>query len=156
MATTTAILLVGKAHPNDGGIIIQDELYLTENSRPLWTNTQKAVVPTLENMLQDGILLAFCDEPQVSSLFLETFGYTVKKPEMYSIDEKLRQELYNVCKSVQCKIVLTILQGSHLLHNINTLDDYALELEVCCPSYTRTFSRWTNQTTVTNNLRESL
>ena len=37
MATITAHILVGSAHPNHGGILRTHSLFLSENSRPAWT-----------------------------------------------------------------------------------------------------------------------
>ncbi|WP_121661857.1 hypothetical protein [Metabacillus litoralis] len=69
MGTFTAQLLVGQAHPYEGGICgITHTLQLSENGRPAWvlvsTNDEKDTkitkitwIPTLEHMLEDALLM---------------------------------------------------------------------------------------------------
>lgn len=40
MGTITTIIHVGSGHPNDGGIIPEYVMYLSENSRPVWILTE--------------------------------------------------------------------------------------------------------------------
>lgn len=37
MAATTAHILIGRAHPNDGGLVTVHRIELSEGSRPAWT-----------------------------------------------------------------------------------------------------------------------
>ena len=64
MATTTATILVGRAHQNHSGIIPTHLIRLTENSRPALIMQSlegmedvKIVIPTLENMVDDIYLM---------------------------------------------------------------------------------------------------
>ncbi len=68
MATFTAQILVGSPHPNHGGINPTHSLFLSENSRPAWIlvdpypdsgprNSRIVWIPTLENMLEDALLM---------------------------------------------------------------------------------------------------
>ena len=73
MGTITAQILIGTGHPYHGGIIPTHALWLSENSRPAWRchpfeylahaeehweDRQCVWIPTTENMLEDGLLLA--------------------------------------------------------------------------------------------------
>lgn len=73
MGTITAQILIGTGHPYHGGIIPTHALWLSENSRPAWRchpfersldpkehweERQCVWIPTYDNMLEDGLLLA--------------------------------------------------------------------------------------------------
>ena len=64
MATTTATIFVGYAHPNHGGINPTHYIQLSENSRPALIlhsidgkEETKVMIPTLENMIDDVYLM---------------------------------------------------------------------------------------------------
>lgn len=64
MSTTTATILIGRAHQNHGGIIPTHLIQLTENSRPSLLlqpiegpSDVKVVIPTLENIVDDIYLM---------------------------------------------------------------------------------------------------
>lgn len=90
MATFTAHALVGQSHPNHAGILPTHRLYLSENSRPAWILLPEALsvrdgsameskviwLSTLENMLEDGLLLIAVQalqDPVVTELAAEHF-----------------------------------------------------------------------------------
>lgn len=73
MGTITAQILIGTGHPYHGGIVPTHALWLSENSRPAWRchpfdhspdpkehweERQCVWIPTCDNMLEDGLLLA--------------------------------------------------------------------------------------------------
>ena len=65
MAAITATILVGTAHQNHGGIEPTHQLLLSENSRPAYSlfamhssQPQTVWIPTVEDMLEDGLLMA--------------------------------------------------------------------------------------------------
>ena len=68
MATTTATIFVGYAHPNHGGINPTHYIQLSENSRPALIlhsiddkEETKVMIPTLENMIDDVyLMIAVC------------------------------------------------------------------------------------------------
>ncbi len=70
MATLTAQIIVGRAHPNHGGINPTHYLFFSENDRPAWVlvpenvfgkrplEMEKTVwIPTVEHTLEDGLLM---------------------------------------------------------------------------------------------------
>jgi len=71
MATFTAQILIGQKHSYDGGILnMTHSLYLSENDRPAWLLTPTDIfsedderqpniiwIPTLENMLEDALVM---------------------------------------------------------------------------------------------------
>ena len=69
MATLTAQILIGEPHPFKDGIIPSHYLFLSENSMPSWKLVKTNIYqvnnkfpeiewnPTVENMLEDGLLM---------------------------------------------------------------------------------------------------
>ena len=70
MATLTAQILVGSAHPNHDGINPTHYVFLWENDRPAWILVHQNIfkereenvgritwIPTIENILEDALLM---------------------------------------------------------------------------------------------------
>jgi hypothetical protein len=72
MSTMTAQLLIGNAHPNDGGINPEFYMYLSENGVARWTIIKENIfsesinneddrvaqwIPTIEHMLEDALIM---------------------------------------------------------------------------------------------------
>lgn len=158
MATVTAQLLIGSSHPNHGGIIPSHVIVLTENSRPALTlysfESHRAIctwIPTLENMLEDALLMSSVRASQHKPILriapeVLTKG---KRVELYQdlTSEQLFQ-LYQSNKSFvhHYKIVLTVLEGSHLMPQLDVMRHYNMDLDVCTSIYSKWYSTWTKQT----------
>lgn len=123
MATHTAQILIGRSHPNDGGIAgdpqYSPNLLLSEGGRPAWVlrpgnwfrqqqdsesvfrRTRKYVlIPTLENALEDGLALlalVLChDRPWTEPVqAVQAQLAEHERLEMYEIDEETRFVLLN-------------------------------------------------------------
>jgi hypothetical protein len=166
MATMTAYMLVGSPHPNHGGINPSHCLFLSENSRPAWQLTPESQtssivwIPTVEHMLEDGLLmaglLAVGDErlrQLAEGAFRKQFAGRV---ELYDdVAEEGRQALYAACRQLGpgVKIVLSVLHESSLFALLPVLAEYGFDVEVCCPVYRRETSAWLGKTVVEGSLK---
>ncbi|MBK9150611.1 MAG: hypothetical protein IPM26_06240 [Saprospiraceae bacterium] len=155
MATTTAIILTGTAHRNHSGISPAHLIQLTENSRPaliLQSMDGKdkpiTIIPTIENMLDDVFLM-------ISVLILKSVDpgkelYTQDRKSLYEILSDIeRFELYEKAKgslqTADIKVVFNLLEGCHLLHQIDKIDNYPCDFEVTVPKIKREFNAWSGK-----------
>ena len=159
MATTTATILVGHPHSNDGGIYPTHVILLTENSRPALVlrsldgnDDPCLMIPTLENMVDDIYLL------------ITTHVLGIMKPdrhianptgesmyELYTDDE--RQVLYaenlKAIEQTRLKVVFHLLHDSHLLHQLELINRYPADVEITTPYFTKEYSNRTDKVKVT-------
>lgn len=163
MATFTAQILIGSAHPNHGGITPTHQLYLSENSHPAWLLVPATVanrvpirpsetvtwIPTHENMLEDALLmiaLHVVRDPGVGEaaerlLRTKTPSFATLRED---IDKQDLQHLYEKSRSadIEVKLVITVMHGSTVMGQLKALEKYRMEVEVCTPRYSRSYSRW--------------
>lgn len=140
MATTTATIFVGKNHPYDSGIKATHLIFFNENDRPslvlksLSTPEDEVImIPTLENTIDDIHLMitVFILKKIVPSKPLNT----AEKKSLHEIlDNKERIQLYNEIKTLlnesKIKVVFNILDGSHLLTQLDKIKTYPNNYEV--------------------------
>lgn len=164
MAATTAHILIGRAHPNDGGLVTGYRIELSEGSRPAWTLTKGARrivwIPTLEHTLEDALLMAALHVVE-SDAVRALFGQFSDKAdgnrvEMYDdLTADQREQLYQCCRALTIypKFILCIFDDSLIMSQIEAMEAYQMECEVLIPVYSRTYSRWARETTVKGSLR---
>lgn len=170
MGTVTCQILVGRAHQNHGGIEPTHMLTLWENDRPAWVlrnilpdgfftegnRNQKDIVwvPTLENMLEDAILMIgiyVIKDRTLTELAKKYFKKDLsERIELYEdIEEEKLNQLYEACREVDVnyKLVITVLDGSSInAKKLKSLEYYPkVECEVCKPVFIREFNVWTNE-----------
>jgi len=155
MATTTAIILIGRAHHNDSGINPTHLIRLTENSRPALTLQSidgKAepiiIIPTIDNMVDDIYLM-------ISVFILNELNpgkelQTKELKSMYEIfSEQERFGLYEETKALidkfEIKVVFNILDGSHLLCQIDNIKQYPNDFEITVPYVKKEYSAWSRK-----------
>lgn len=163
MATFTAQILIGSAHPNHGGINPTHQLYLSENSHPAWllvpaiaANRVPSMpsetltwIPTHENILEDALLmiaLHVVRDPGVSEaaerlLRTKTPSFATLRED---IDKQDLQHLHEKSRAVETgvKLVITVMEGSTVMGQLKVLEQYRMEVEVCTTLYSRSYSRW--------------
>jgi hypothetical protein len=166
MGTTTAQMLIGQKHTYDSGIInVSHELRLSENSMPAWslvnrTEDVKAAmgektvwIPSVERMLEDGLLMIGLYGLKDAEL-MEMADKYLKKPEDrrgYSIYDDISpdhlERMYERSRKINQghKIVLTILDSSTIMSQIQVLEDYPMDIEVCVPVFKRELNPWTRK-----------
>lgn len=154
MATTTATIFVGTSHPNDGGINSTHLILFTENDRPALImqdlsgkEKEIIIIPTLENTIDDIYLM-------IAVFILKKIKPTkkinnIKKESLYDILEtKERNKLYiktlELVNEFNIKVVINILEGSHLLGIIEQIKKYPNDFEVTITSLKKEYDRWSN------------
>lgn len=173
MATITAQILIGSGHPNDGGLIFEGQrrLSLSENSRMAWLfkpSPKNLVVwiPTVEDCLEDAFLmiavLVQCNAELIA--LAKSFYPTIDTEQhvtLYDVfSPEQRQQLYAKCRQITSfnkkydKMIVSVFRQSHLLSagQLSAIDQYHMDIEVCCVCYSRTYSMWTQQTHVEGKL----
>jgi hypothetical protein len=157
MATVTASILVGVTHQNHGGILPAHHLLLAENDRPAWrlfamrsAESATVWVPTVEDMLEDGLLmvglLAHQDrELMAAAATAFRHAYTGQVAMYDDIEESERRRLYALCRTIGrgTKLVVTVLEDSSLAGQLAVLRHYPFDVEVCPSAYRREYAPWT-------------
>ena len=166
MGAITAVILIGQSHPNSGGNRSFAQITLEEGDRPAlllrWLCPPHdrgkesfrtfMTIPTLENTLDDSILMVAYSVSRHSAVFDKVNRLTKGAPvdsnrlTMYkdfkpaglkSIYADLRQ-LDDLPKVTWC-----LFEGSLLNNSIDHLTKYKLECEVTRSVFTREYSAWT-------------
>ena len=173
MGTFTAQILVGTPHQNHGGITPTHCLFLSENSRPAWVllpqnifepspnlkNDKITWIPTVENMLEDALLMIamhVIQDKEITGLAEKVFRN--KAPHWVAlyddIDELDRIKLYEKCREIgnRFKIVITVMEESSITGQLKVIEDYKMDVEVCKPSFSRMYSAWQNEVQVKGQL----
>jgi len=173
MATLTAQILVGYPHANHGGINPTHYIFLSENSSPSWVLFHQNVmvenesdiekitwIPTVENMLEDALLMTaihVCKNCEILEL-AKKFCSKIESDwiELYpNFNESQLSELYQKCSEIIDfpKLIIAVFKGSTIENQLSLLEKYKMEVEVCSPMYSRTFSSWRNETKIEGSLR---
>lgn len=165
MGTFTSQILIGQKHSYEGGLInISHILYLSENDRPAWVLTsaniedqrsrlkKKVWIPTLENMLEDALLmigLYVLKDEKLVKLAKQSLQYPDSDYiELYKdIDSDQLQELYIQARKIEAshKIVLSVFHGSSIMAQLPVLKDYRNDIEVCSSVYRKERSVWSGE-----------
>lgn len=160
MSTVTAQMMIGGRHPNHGGIMPTHLLLLHENSRPVWElfsvgGDQRILpkkpiwIPTVEHMLEDGILMAACyvwKQPAVVRTISEK-SIGSEKPFIHMYEDFTPEErdvMYGIGKTIgpEYHAVLSVHEDSTLYHQLPMLYDYQFGVEVCVSTFVRGYSSW--------------
>jgi hypothetical protein len=159
MATITAQILIGKAHPNDNGIQPTHALYLHEGSicswslqsvdlnRPLPANEMSQWVCDPNEMLSDALVLIglyFSNDEKFIYRSLELIPYIkTKRFDSFSIPRNDREELLRMLKQTPMpKMIISIFNDSSLRGNTGLLNEYEFDCEICESTFSRHQSAW--------------
>jgi len=149
MATTTAFILAGKSHQNDGGINPYHCVQLSEGNAPSFTlrawvedemiyegiagGPTVVMIPTLENPLDDLMLMLMVFAVKDMDDFRVNKNEII---EMYSFSTEERAKLYSESKKLAAKtamkLVVSIITSDTLLaeQQLVKLDEYSIEFEI--------------------------
>ena len=155
MATTTATILIGRAHQNDSGINPSHLIQFTENDRPALIlqaiegeSKKVVIIPTIENTIDDiylmiavFVLKAIKPSKKINS---------ITRKSLYEIlDEEERKTLYKKTKEIlttnRIKVVFNILDNSHLLNLLKQIKKYPNDIEITLPAFKKEFDAWSNK-----------
>ena len=154
MATTTAIILIGQAHQNQGGINPTHIISFTENDRPALIlrsfdgqDEPKVIIPTVENTVNDIYLMVAVFILKRISLAINISS--TKRESMYELlGEKERLSLYLDAKKIfeetRIKLVFNILDDSHLLGQVDVIKSYPNDFEITLPGIKKEYDIWSN------------
>ncbi len=166
MGTLTAQILVGSPHPNHGGIEPTHYLFLSENSRPAWIlvdqnlfGTQKwqkkkiTWIPTVENMIEDAILMIAIHIQNNQDIIelAASFSDNVKSDRLElheHFNDSQRKQLYEKCREISDfpKVIVSVFRGSTIQSQLEVIEEYRMDVEVCCSVYSRLYSAWSQET----------
>jgi hypothetical protein len=155
MATTTAIILIGRAHQNNSGINPTHIIRFTENDRPALilqsldgVPEEKVIIPTIENTVNDIYLMiaVFILKQVKPSKEIDN----VDRKSLYEILEEqeriaLYKETREIFEAIRVKVVFNILDDSHLLNQVDIIKTYPHDFEVTLPALKKEFSAWSNK-----------
>ena len=155
MATTTATILIGRAHQNDSGINPTHLIQFTENDRPALIlhsieggSKKVVIIPTIENTIDDIYLMiaVFVLKAIKPSKKLNS----ITRKSLYEIlDEEERKTLYKKTKEIltanRIKVVFNILDNSHLLNLLKQIKKYPNDIEITLPAFKKEFDAWSNK-----------
>lgn len=165
----TAQILVGRAHPNHGGINPSHYIFLSEaltlvaqNIFPEEVEDQRRItwIPTRENILEDALLmigLYVLEDEKLLKLANEYFtDFSADRIELHKdIDGEKLEELYQECRKLdyQYKIVINDFDDGRLHPKV--LEEYSMDVTVCTPDYKRWYSRWQDEVRTEGTLSNS-
>jgi hypothetical protein len=124
-------------------------IYLAENSRPSLVLNSTSIhqddaidfeqviwVPTLENMLEDALLMIVLYLHKDKAFIEVADKYFELKSgiECYDIPEEGRSALYEMLKGYRIRdyLIVTVFEGSSLTHQVERIKDYEVNGEICC------------------------
>jgi len=164
MSTMTAQILIGSSHRYQGGINPSHHLFFSENDNPAWVlfserdfsskTRRKQVIwtPTLENTLEDAFLMIaihVINEKEVTALANSFRAISLEgRVELYEhFTESQRNKLYEQCRLITSfpKLIISIFSNSWLQNKLNVIEKYNVEVEVCCPIFSRTWASFKNE-----------
>jgi len=168
VSAVTALILIGNSHPHDGGMRAFAEIILEEGERPTfklrWIRPLKkssstqfrnfTMIPTLENMLDDALLIivyALCRNTKIfKKINLITKGapvYTHRLSMYEDFTKEERLELYADIKEISDfpKVTWCLFEGTGIANSIQNLTYYLLESEVTRSAYLRTYDQLSSE-----------
>lgn len=162
MGTMTAQILIGKSHPNDGGIRPEWMVQLSENSRPhvmLHNNinylarTNKSPsyfewTPSVENGVEDILLMialhVIKDKNILDFVSRRNPEILKNRVEVYDIPDEVRESLYQLVRGVDGwpKLAVSIYFRCYLERQFSILEDMSVDHEICMSVRVREKSSW--------------
>lgn len=155
MATTTATIFIGQAHQNHSGINPTHMIRFTENDKPALilqmldgNSENKVIIPTIENTVNDIYLMIAVFVLKKITPSKEI--HNLQRKSLYDIlDKQERFELYaetkKIFESTKIKLVFNVLDGSHLLNQIDIIKKYPNDFEVTLPTIKKEYDAWSNK-----------
>jgi hypothetical protein len=155
MATTTATILIGRAHQNNSGINPTHIIFFTENDRPAIIvksleekSENRVVIPTIDNTVDDiyltiavYILNGFKPSKELANANRDSLGHIL------DLDQRIN--LYNETliffSKNRIKVVFNILDNSHLLTQLDAIKKYPNDFEVTLPVMKKEYNEWSQK-----------
>lgn len=169
MASISSFVWVGHGHPNHGGINATHLLSLSENSRSSWAlervsgsspEPEEAIRwITPPDMLLDAALWMIgayvLEHPPVLAILeaADIRGPWAELPG--ALDLEQASDLVEAVLEAphRYKLVISLLEGSSLIGQLEQLEVYDIDVEVLAPMFVSAYSEWRNDTVTTGSLR---
>ena len=161
MATITAQILIGQAHPNSGGLRYNYKtVQLSENSRPCWIlkygNVDLTLIPERpETILDDGLVFIGIHVLKIPGLRASAIenGINIQDPRTdltevtHDSMDPLRKTLLShyLSHTQSTKLIFSVFDQSSILNQLECLRDYAFDCEILTCQYSRTESVWSGE-----------
>ncbi len=154
MSTTTATIFIGHTDPHESGIQPTHFIQFTENDRPALIlraiddkSDAKVIIPSVENTIDDIYLMLAVFVLKKVRPSKEI--HNLQRNSLYDIlDEKERLALYIESKIAfqhnTMKLVFNMLEGCHLLNQLDKLKDYPHNFEVTTTTMKKKQSEWSD------------
>jgi hypothetical protein len=171
MSATTAQILLGSSHSNDGGINPSFALYLHEGDRCAWSmheidlggSTNKRIaywVPDPTQIMADAILMAAfhtggddCFRANLLNVFPAVKMNCLESFELALTD---RLEFLDMVKKIPMpKMVVSIFQGSSLKGQTGLLAEFPFDCEVCESVSYRIRTQWNSDPSLGGEFAEA-
>jgi hypothetical protein len=153
MATLTAQIVIGDAHPFHDGINPSHALYLSENGRPAWMllkhdpltpeDSERVAtwIPSVDDMLEDGLMMIAAHVARsegVREALVESKASTAGH---LSLLEVFSAEFLSAGRVAAratvfdgIKLVVTVLEESTVRSQLDVLNSYQVDAVVCVPT----------------------
>lgn len=150
MATFTAQFLIGSQHPYGGGIIPKFRMYFSENDRPAWVIRREEGgrpltiwIPWKDRTIEDAFLiisLYVLRDEEILKRFENILDKKLPIDLNWEFDKEELKELYEINREVLkkhggFKVVISVLESSHIEKQLPVVKDYEIGLEVCKSVY---------------------
>lgn len=164
MGTMTAQILVGKSHPNDGGVRPEWMVQVSENSRPhviLHNNINYLAranknplyyewTPSLENGVEDILSMIALHtikyDPLVSMVNRDCPYLLEKRVEVYEVPDSIRAAVYKCIREIEDwpKLAISIYLRCYLESRFSILEGLNIDFELCKSVRVREKGNWGN------------
>lgn len=164
MGSMTAQILIGKSHPNDGGIRPEWMVQVSENSRPrvilhdninyLAKPNRKPVyyewVPSVERGVEDILAMVALHvvkyKPLVDMLMRDCPYALESKVEIYEVPDEVRNSIYKTIKEIVGwpKLAISVYFKCYLESRFSILEDMDIDFELCRSVRVREKGGWGN------------
>ena len=140
-------------------------LLLEEGNRPAWLlgpldePNSTVWIPTIEDMLEDGVLMAGLLVEKDAALVAAAAGLFrgdyARRVELYDdLREDDRHKLHGQCRKIghSMSLLIVVLGGSTLAGQVGVLEEYGCDVELCQSVYRRAHSDWVQGVLVSGSL----
>ncbi len=155
MSTTSASIFIGHAHPNDGGINPSHWIQFTEGDIPIMflhdmevPSEPIVMIPTVDHTIDDIYLMIV-----IFVLKGISVNQDIQHKTLYDVfTESERKSLYEDAQSYllahRIKVVFNLLDGCHLLNQIDLIKSYPHDVEITKPAFKKEYHHWGQQVVV--------
>ena len=160
MGTFTALILAGQNHTYDGGMInLSHQLFLSENGVARWNlyafdfsgsiQSEAGIMPHPDTILEDGLMfvgLRVWRDEKLRQAAERLCPKWEKEPQQLFTNPETASELRRICREMPNygKLLINVFDGSSVRNQLQVLEQYKFEVEVCVSIYHKFQPFWSN------------